>query len=591
MSRTVTEQKGLLSNFLNSPKWDSRIKSQNTTKKELILGYFIGPWGMLLTNSIVNSYFNQYLTDVLGFTVDKGLWVVTFMALFPLISKIVDGITNILMGKILDMTVCRQGKARPWYILGAPVVVISVLALFYMPFADTKLQAIYVVITFNLYYAVSYTIWNMAKELGVALSTRNIRQRRNNALSATLVLSMGTGVVSILFPTMLSGVTRSLGGGDMGKGYFYAMAIICCIALPLVFVQYFYTRERITEERRLHPEQAVEGGAKIGEATFVTQLKACLSDKYWVIFMLIVLIYNAMNNMRNMSLIYYSGWVIQGNSYGSAASIQAAFQVIAMQPMFLGVFIVFPLMRKWGRTRTIWVGATLTFIGSVIAYFGAGSRMMVYAGTALGGFGNATFSYLLASYLGDSIDHVEWKTGVRSDGVSSSIYGAFFMISVGLGQAIFNIGLGLSHYAQPQATGEVINGVIQYADQLPSAVNWINMSYQGSFILVGLIIFIVFRFFFKLEDDLPQAARELQERKIAEFAAKGMEYIPPAELERREIEQQEKETEEIRIRELKEKCEKKGLDFEKENQKVLNKRTRKAAKAAAKQAKAEAKKR
>lgn len=132
---------------------------------------------------------------------------------------------------------------------------------------------------------------------------------------------------------------------------------------------------------------------------------------------------------------------------------------------------------------------------------------------------------------------------------------------------------------------------MQYKDQLPSAVRWINFSYQGGFIILGCIMFVVFLFFFKIENELPQTEHELEERKIAEFAAKGMEYIPASEMERREIEQQEKETEEIRIRELREKCEKKGLDFEKENQKVLNKRARKAAKAAAKQAKADAKRR
>ena len=60
--------------------------------------------------------------------------------------------------------------------------------------------------------------------------------------------------------------------------------------------------------------------------------------------------------------------------------------------------------------------------------------------------------------------------------------------------------------------------------------------------------------------------------------------IPADELERREIAEQERVAEEIRIQELKEKCAKKGLDFDKENQKVLDKRAAKAAKKAAKEA-------
>lgn len=581
-----TAKKGILGNFLSSSRWDSKIKSQNVTRAETILGYFIGPWGMLLTNSIVNSYFNAYLTDVLGFTIEKGAWIVTFMALFPLLSKLLDAVTNVAMGKLLDMTASRQGKARPWFILSAPLVFISIILLFWMPFSGTVAQAIWVVMAFNLYYSVAYTMWNMAKELGVALSTRNVKQRRSNAMSANLVMNMGTGVVSILFPMMLRGVTNSMGGGDAAKGYFYAMSLIACIALPLAFVQYFYTRERITEERRNHPEQVINEKGLTAEAPFKTQLKACFSDKYWIIFMLLILVWNILTNLRNISLIYYSGWVVQGNQYGNAASVQASFQIIAMQPMFLGVFIVFPLMKKWGRRKTIWTGATLTVVGSVVAYFGAGSRMMVYAGSALAGFGNVAFGYLITSYLGDCIDHVEWKTGVRCDGVSSSFYGAFFMFAVGIAQGIFNLGLGISHYAQPVEIGVAENGIKLYADQAASATRWINMSYQGGYILLGLIMFLVFLLVFKIEDELPTVEKELQDRKIAEFAAKGMEYIPASELERREIEQQEKEAEEIRVKELKDKCQKKGLNFETENKKYLDKVAAKKAKAESKAAKA-----
>lgn len=86
-------------------------------------------------------------------------------------------------------------------------------------------------------------------------------------------------------------------------------------------------------------------------------------------------------------------------------------------------------------------------------------------------------------------------------------------------------------------------------------------------------------FVFRIEDDMPQISRELQERKVAECAALGIEYIPADELERRELAEQERVAEENRIKELREKCAKRGLDFEAENQKVLAKRAAQRAKA------------
>ena len=590
MSTAAETKKGLLANAFSGHYWDSRIKSQNTTKAEMWLGYVLGPWGMLLTNSIVNSYFNQYLTDVVGFTISKGLWIATFMVLFPLISKLLDAITNIVMSRLIDSTVCRQGKARPWIILSAPLVFISIILLFWMPFANVYAQAVWVIVAYNLYYSVAYTMWNMSKELTVAVSTRNVLQRRKLATASSLVMTMGTGLVSILFPTMLTAVVRSLAGGSNAKGYFYAMSMIACIALPLAFVQYFHTRERITEERRNQLGVTEAGHEEIKkEVSFREQAKACLKDKYWIIFILVVLVYWIIANTRTISLVYYSGWVVNGNQYGRYEVVQRNFQIIAMQPMFLGVFIVFPLMRKWGRGKTIWVGSTLTIIGSIIAFIGAGSSMKVYAGTALAGFGNVAFSYLLMTFLGDVIDHVEWKTGVRCDGFTAAFYGAAVMFAVGIAQGILNLGLMATGYTQPAEVGVAETGVKLFADQPAAATGWINFCYQGSFIIMGIVMFIVFLFLFRIEDDLPRVERELQDRKVAECAAKGIEYIPADELERREIEAQEKEAEEIRVKELREKCQKKGLDFYKENQKILDKRAAKEAKKAAKEAKAAAK--
>lgn len=584
-------RKGFLANAFKKPCWDSRIKSANTTKKEMWLGYVIGVWGMMMTNSIVNSYYNQYLTDVLGFTADKALWIPAFMVVFPVLSKLLDAITNLVMSKIIDSTVSRQGKVRPWILISVPFVFLSVVLMFCMPFQNVKAQAIWVVVMFNLYYSVSYTMWNMSKELMPAVSTRNVNQRKNLSMAATIVGNVGTGVVSILFPTLLTAVVAMCNGNN-ARGYFYCMSMVACVAVPTALVQYFYTRERVTEERRNQvgvTDADVKEEIKV-EAGLLEQAKACLKDKYWRIFILVFFIFNLMGNLRNIALVYYSGWVVHGNAYGEYAAIQAKFQMIAFSPMGPGILLLLPLMKKWGRTKCIWVGGTLTVVGSVMAFLNAGNGTMIYAGSALAGIGNIPFSYVMASFLGDVIDHVEWKTKVRCDGLSGGFSSAAMMFAVGIAQGIFNLGLMMSGYAQPNQIGTSPEGIALYADQLPSVTKWINFAYQGSYIIVGLVVFIVFCFLFDIEKKMPQVAKELQERKVEECRARGIEYIPAEELERREIEEQERIAEENRIRELRERCEKKGKDFEKENQKVLDKRAAKAARSAAKAANREKKK-
>ena len=590
MSTAVKTKRGLLGNAFRSDRWNSRISTANVTPKEMWLGYVIGPYGMLVVQSIVNSYYNQYMTDVLGFTAERAMWMASFMVLFPLLSKLFDAVTNIVMSKIIDSTVCRQGKVRPWLIMSIPLVVLSVVLLFWMPFSGPRAQAAWVCFSYVLYYCVSFTMWNMSKELTPALSTRNVQQRKNLATAAEITRNVGTGIVSILFPMILSGVCAAMNGND-AQGYLLTMSLMSCIAIPLTFIQYFFTRERVTEERRgevgLTDEAArVEAEHTLvkPEATLTEQLKVCIRDKYWIIFVLTVFAFNILSNMRNISLIYYCG-----NQYGARAAIQATFQMIALSPMGPGIALVLPMVKKLGRTKTIWMGSVLTVIGSVFAYAMAGNRMYIMIGTALAAIGNIAFSYLIMSYMGDVIDHVEWKSGTRCDGLTGGFVSAAMMFAVGIAQGLFNLGLMLTKYAQPTEIGLSVEGVKLYADQPAAATGWINFAYQGTYIVMGVMIFLVFKFLFDLEKKMPQVSTELQDRRVAEYAAHGMEYLPPAELERREIEAQKAETEANRIADLKARCEKQGLDFEAENQKYLDKLAAKQAKAEAKAARKAAK--
>ena len=95
---------------LNSPLFASRIKSDEVKAKEKWLGYLLGPSGALLLNAVLATYLNVYYTDVLKLTT---VWGGAFLTVFPVVSKIIDAITNVIMGYIIDHTRTAQGKARP----------------------------------------------------------------------------------------------------------------------------------------------------------------------------------------------------------------------------------------------------------------------------------------------------------------------------------------------------------------------------------------------------------------------------------------------------------------------------------------------
>ena len=106
---------------------NSIVKTKEVKAAEKWLGYLIGPAGALLLNAVLATYLNVYYTDVLDLT---GLWGGAFLAIFPIASKVLDAITNVVMGYIIDRTKSKQGKARPWLFLSAFLVPITGILLF-----------------------------------------------------------------------------------------------------------------------------------------------------------------------------------------------------------------------------------------------------------------------------------------------------------------------------------------------------------------------------------------------------------------------------------------------------------------------------
>ena len=133
----------------------------------------------------------------------------------------------------------------------------------------------------------------MSHNMLVPLSTRNAKQRDGVAMLSNMAMCIIPGMfVAMLFPALVLPAC----GVDPAK--WSTMAIIfSLIALPCAFLEYYFTKERISEE---------ETDAQTAETISIKeQLKACLSDRYWVIFMVAQIIIQLVVNIQNSRLIYY----------------------------------------------------------------------------------------------------------------------------------------------------------------------------------------------------------------------------------------------------------------------------------------------
>ena len=493
------------SEFWNRRALNSRITDSNVTKREKWIGYLVGPAGALLLNAVLATYLNVYYTDVLHLTT---LWGGMFLAVFPIVSKIIDAITNVVMGQIIERTHTRQGKARPWLLISAPLLTVTGILAFLVPVADIRAQAVWVMLTYNLFWSFAYTIYNMSHNLMVPLSTRDTQQRGELSVFTNISLVMISGIiVALIFPMVVLPAI----GVDKNR-WIAVMSVISLIALPLTLLEYYFTKERITEERGDDPGEQI----KLSE-----QIRAVLHDRYWVVIMLYFLVYNIGCGMKNISLVYFCNYVLGTYNDGHT---QMLVSVIGGIPMGIGIFAVWPLAKKFGKRNITRAGFVLYGIGSLICALSPKSYLMVLAGQFIKNIGGLPCAYVFQALLADVLDHMEWKCGFRVDGFSASIQTIMNTVCLGLSSGLFNLLLGVNGYHAP----ELIAGKTVAYTQSAAVQNVITFSFVG-LEAVTAVIMIVLLSFLNVEKHINQEQKEIAARNAEVHQTAESEEVPHGE--------------------------------------------------------------
>ncbi len=471
----------------------SRIHTENVKPAEKWLGYLLGPAGALLLNAVLATYLNVYYTDVLKLT---GLWGGAFLVAFPIVSKIIDAVTNVVMGYIIDRTHTKEGKARPWLLLSAPLVTITGILLFTVPSGSQTLQAVWVMVSYNLFYSLAYTIYNMSHNLMVPLSTRNTTQRGSLSVFNQISNIMMTGIlVALVFPMVIMPMI----GVDQGK-WIALMSVLSILALPLTLLEYYFTKERVTLENMDSGEEAT--------VSFKQQLKAIFTDKYMLLIYAYFFIYILGTSIKNLSLVYFCNYVL--GTYNDGIT-QTLISMIGGIPMGIGIFAVWPLAKKFGKRNVTLVGFILYAIGSAICWMFPTNMVIMLAGQFIKNMGGLPSAYVFMALFADVLDHVEWRFGFRCDGIAMSVYNIISVAMVGICTGVFNGLLAKSGYIAP----EIVNGVTVAAEQTAAVKGAITFGFVGLEAITGIILAVLL-IFLNVEKNIDKEQAEIKARREAE---------------------------------------------------------------------------
>ena len=334
----------------------------------------------------------------------------------------------------------------------------------------------------------------------VPLSTRNSEQRGVLAVFNNVATIMISGIiVALIFPMLILprlGVDKS--------NWIHMAVILSILALPLTLLEYYYTKERVTEESAVDEE--------VSTVTFKEQMRAVFTDRYMFCLLFYFLVYTVGSTMKNISLVYYCNYVL--GSYNDGIT-QTMVSVIGGIPMGIGIFAVWPLAKKFGKRNLTMAGFVLYGIGSAICCLNPTNMVIVLVGQFVKNIGGLPCAYVFMALMADTYDHLEWKNGFRVDGAAMSIYSIITVTMTGVCTGVFNLLLSTSGYVAPS----LVDGVTVAATQTDSVKNMLIFCFVGLEIITSVIV-IVLLSFVNVEKGLQEKQDEIAARREAKNANK-----------------------------------------------------------------------
>lgn len=561
----------LLSHGLfEKPFMDSKVTSRSVSTKEKILGHLVGPLGLIFVVNTIAALVEKFFTQQTGamYGTTNADMVVTMGERYEVVitaAKILAVLLGLFNGWLIQHTQSRQGRMRPWYLIFGFVSIVIGCLIFLFP-GSTLGESYWYYFFFLLiaYNTVGSTFFFLFRDTICSLTTRDPVEKAQVQFIRKMSWTLISGVIIGMLINM---VALPLWLEKDINGYPVLMITLSIIAIPLLLLEYFYTRERITEDVAQEVGIEQENTISLGQ-----QMRALLTNKYFVILTILTTVGGIADNFKGGNVQYfYIKFLLDGVDNPFMFTL---YQIITGVPLGLGAIIAYPLAKKFGIRNCAIAGYSLVLVGSVLGWMFPDTLPMALAAGFLRQFGMIPNAYIVATLMCYAFDSVEYKSHVRLEGLlgvavitalQSAVYAPF---AGGYESSILKLGF-------VDMEGVIPNGDI---------IRFMTMSFYLFDIILAVANLILLPFV-DVEKKLPVINAELLRRKKEAVLAKGEVWIDPEEQERLDLERAAQEREANRVQDLKDRCARKCLDFETENRKYLEKEAKKQAKKQSKQEK------
>lgn len=389
------------------------------TKKEKI-AYGLGDTASNIIFQTVMMFLLLFYTDVVGLSP-------AIVGVLFLVVRIVDAVTDPLMGALADKTHSKWGQFRPYLLwLALPFALISVLA-FSTPDFTGNSKIIYAFVTYTL-LMLAYTAINIPYcALGGVLTAN--KSERVSVQAYRFVFGMLGGVI-VAACTMP--MVAYFGQGDNAKGYQITMVVMSTLGLVLFLLCFLGTKERIPP-----PETKIK---------FKAGITALWQNDQWRILSIAALFLLTGQVLKFSLAVYYVKYFL------GREDLITAFMTAGVLASMVGCALAQPLAKRVCKIKAyIWL-QSIAAVVCALAYLVQPDQIeLAFLAFILWKFFLDMATPLLWAKMADTIDYGEHKTGLRVTGLVYSGVIFFIKMGVAIGGALAGWLLALYDY-QPDTT-------------------------------------------------------------------------------------------------------------------------------------------
>lgn len=446
-------------------------------RKRDYLADMSGQIGMNLVANVIGQL-TYFYTDKVGLAVG-GVGVVV------LISKIVDALTDLWFGNVIDHSKGGNRKYYRWLLRLMIPYVIVVVMLFCVPIQAGQIPAlIYACITNILLSAVCGTLIGTPMSAVMVVRTNSQSERESMGVFRA-VGSYGAGMFTAIVTIPL---TNILGGTQIAWiKYGFIIALIVLLMLSICYIN--GRNAKLVEEVKDETEEGAEDAVPLKDA-----LGMLFKNKYWIILVLFNVITQITNSITATSGTYYCKWIFGNDNLVALAGSFGFFATI------IGFIISKPVISKLGVNRTINLGVLGAAATAALRCLIPTNLPVYIVAGLLGSFVQIPLMCLYGVLLAMVVDYNEYTYNNKLVGVSSGAIGIGTKIGAGVGSVILTACLALGSY---DATLEVATTSMRYA--IYAFSNYLPL-------IINLALFFLFRHF-DLEEKMPAIHKELARRR------------------------------------------------------------------------------